>query len=54
MLPSNLPHIGIVVEKTDPDSGNTLIVHNIGRGPEIQDMLFNYKITGHYRYVPKK
>ncbi len=54
MLPGNLPHIGIVVAKTDPDSGNPLIVHNIGRGPEIQDMLFHYEITGHYRYVPKK
>ncbi len=54
MLPGNLPHIGIVVEKIDPKSGNPLIVHNIGRGPEIQDMLFNYEITGHYRYVPTK
>ena len=29
-----------------------MIVHNIGYGPEIDDMLFDYKITGHYRYVP--
>ncbi len=52
MLPGNLPHIGIVVDKVDPSSGNPLIVHNIGRGPQTQDMLFDYKITGHYRYVP--
>jgi uncharacterized protein YijF (DUF1287 family) len=25
-------------------------VHNIGRGPEVEDMLFSYPITGHYRY----
>jgi uncharacterized protein len=44
----SLPHIGIV---TDKKAGNNpLIVHNIGRGPEIENMLFNYKITGHYRY----
>ncbi len=54
MLPGNLPHIGIVIDKIDPASGNPLIVHNIGRGPEIQDMLFSYEITGHYRYVPPK
>jgi len=27
-----------------------LIVHNIGAGPQLEDMLFDYKITGHYRY----
>jgi uncharacterized protein YijF (DUF1287 family) len=25
-------------------------VHNIGRGPQLEDMLFSYPITGHYRY----
>jgi uncharacterized protein len=25
-------------------------VHNIGRGPEVEDMLFAYPITGVYRY----
>ncbi|WP_428848489.1 DUF1287 domain-containing protein [Shewanella submarina] len=30
-----------------------LTVHNIGRGPVLEDMLFNYPITGHYRYQPK-
>ncbi len=54
VLPGNLPHIGIVVDKMDPDSGNPLIVHNIGRGPKMQDMLFNFEITGHFRYVPTK
>ncbi len=54
MLPGNLPHIGIVIDKSEPESGNPLIVHNIGRGPEVSDMLFSYKITGHYRYLPAK
>ena len=54
MLPENLPHIGIVTEMINPATGNPMIVHNIGNGPELEDMLFDYKITGHYKYVPKK
>ncbi|MDN3488256.1 MULTISPECIES: DUF1287 domain-containing protein [unclassified Pseudoalteromonas] len=52
MLPGNLPHIGMVVNEIEQGSGNPLIVHNIGRGPEMSDMLFAYTITGHYRFVP--
>jgi hypothetical protein len=49
MLPRNLPHIGMVIgERTS--SGTPLVVHNIGRGPEVEDILFAYTITGHYRY----
>jgi len=54
MLPGNLPHIGIVINIKNEPSGNPLIVHNIGSGPEVSDMLFNYEITGHYRYEPLK
>jgi len=54
MLPGNLPHIGIVTDSIHSESGNPMIVHNIGRGPELEDMLFKFKITGHYKYVPKK
>lgn len=52
MLPGNLPHIGIVTDIKSPETGVRLIAHNIGRGPELEDMLFKYKITGHYRYLP--
>jgi len=52
MLPGNLPHVGMLTDRISQQTGNPLIVHNIGRGPEIQDMLFDYKITGHYRFVP--
>lgn len=51
MLPGNLPHIGIVSDKKTT-AGVPLIVHNIGRGPELSDVLFNYEISGHYRYQP--
>lgn len=48
-VPPNLPHIGIVTGNKAP-SGAPYIVHNIGRGPKVEDMLFMYPITGHYRY----
>ena len=51
MIPGNLPHIGIVVDRRSADGLRPLIVHNIGAGPRIEDGLFDYPITGHYRYV---
>lgn len=45
----SLPHIGIVTDKKSA-SGNPLIMHNIGYGQVTEDMLFDYTITGHYRY----
>jgi uncharacterized protein YijF (DUF1287 family) len=54
MLPGNLPHIGIVSDRRSDDGARPLIVHNIGRGPEVEDMLFAYTITGHYRYRPRR
>lgn len=49
-LGGNVPHIGILVDQKSPQTGRYLIVHNIGRGPKMEDVLFNWKITGHYRY----
>ncbi len=51
MLPGNFLHIGIVIDEMSLDGKRRLIAHNIGSGPKINDMLFDYKITGHYRYV---
>ena len=40
-------HIGMVSEKK---SGSApWIIHNIGRGAEEQDILFQYQVIGHYR-----
>jgi len=50
MLPGNLPHIGLVTDRRSPTSRSPLVVHNIGRGPELEDVLFAYPISGHYRY----
>jgi uncharacterized protein len=49
-LGGNVPHIGIVVNRKSARTGRYLIVHNIGSGPQMEDVLFNWKITGHYRY----
>lgn len=49
-LGGGVPHIGIIVDKKSPTSRNYMIVHNIGRGPQMEDVLFDWKITGHYRY----
>jgi uncharacterized protein len=50
MLPGNLPHIGIVTGRHAANGERPLIVHNIGAGPKLEDVLFAYPITGHYRY----
>lgn len=50
MLPGNLPHIGVVTHRRSPTSRSPLVVHNIGRGPQLEDVLFAYPVTGHYRY----
>jgi uncharacterized protein YijF (DUF1287 family) len=50
MLPGNLPHIGLVTDVASAGSAGPLIAHNIGNGPELEDMLFRFPITGHYRY----
>jgi len=52
-LPDGRPHIGLVTEQRTGDGARPLVLHNIGWGPHIEDMLFGLKITGHYRYEPK-
>lgn len=53
LLPGNLTHIGIVVNRKSADGKRYLIVHNIGGGQVIEDCLFKFTITGHYQY-PKQ
>lgn len=48
-----MPHIGIVTDQVSKDRQRPLIVHNIGKGPKLEDVLFTMKITGHYRYQPR-
>ena len=48
-LGGGVPHIGLVVDRKGAE-GRWMIVHNIGQGPRMEDVLFRWTITGHYRY----
>jgi uncharacterized protein YijF (DUF1287 family) len=50
-LGGSITHIGIVVKQKSQLTGRYLIVHNIGAGPQMEDVLFGWKIIGHYRYT---
>lgn len=50
MLPGNLPHIGVVSSARTRLAGRPMIVHNIGNGAQHEDVLFAWKVTGHYRW----
>ncbi|HKO44588.1 MAG TPA: DUF1287 domain-containing protein [Pyrinomonadaceae bacterium] len=49
-LGNKVDHIGIVVNVWAEQSERYLIVHNIGSGARMEDVLLNWEITGHYRY----
>ncbi len=49
-LGGGITHIGIVSNKKAENGERPLIIHNIGRGQVLEDMLFDFKIIGHYRY----
>jgi uncharacterized protein len=50
VLQNGLTHIGIVSNEASADGKQYKIVHNIGAGQVLEDVLFAYTITGHYRY----
>ena len=50
-LPSGAPHIGLVADRQR--DGRPLIVHNVGSGARVEDVLFDYEVTGHYLYDPE-
>lgn len=47
-LGKGLMHIGIVSDKQAAD-GTPLIIHNIGRGTQEENILHQFRITGHFR-----
>ncbi|MFU8905984.1 DUF1287 domain-containing protein [Proteus sp. DFP240708] len=49
-LDNGRPHIGIVVNKKSRDNQRYLVMHNIGFGQVAEDVLFSWKITGHFTY----
>lgn len=48
-VPPHLPHIMIVSDRKSVE-GVPLVIHNIGRGAQEEDVLFTYPLTGHYRW----
>ena len=51
-LAGRLPHIGIVSDRKAAD-GTPLIIHNVGAGPSEDNVLFLYKMNGHFRFIPQ-
>ena len=48
-LSNGIDHIGIVTNMLSNSEGRYLMVHNIGVGTRIEDVLFAWTIKGHYR-----
>jgi hypothetical protein len=49
-LGGGVDHVGMVTNVWYKPSQRYLIVHNIGAGTRMEDVLVAWKITGHYRY----
>lgn len=49
-LGGGVTHIGMVVDRKPLLHDRYEVLHNIGQGPRIEDVLFEWKITGHFRY----
>lgn len=49
-LGNGLTHIGLMTNRLTDDGARLQVVHNIGSGARVEDILFAWKIIGHYRY----
>jgi uncharacterized protein YijF (DUF1287 family) len=49
-LSDGVEHIGILTNLSSEADQHYLIVHNIGAGARVEDVLLAWKIIGHYRY----
>lgn len=49
-LGGGVDHIGMVTNVWFDAASRYLVVHNIGRGARVENVLFAWRITGHYRY----
>ena len=51
LVPPHLPHIMLVSDTPSPDDPHRFqVIHNIGAGARMEDRLFDFEITGHFRY----
>lgn len=51
-LPGGQPHIGIVSDRMNAAGTRPLVVHNIGAGARVEDILFTFRRVGHFRVPP--
>lgn len=49
-LDNGLAHIGIISDKKSLFDSRPLVIHNIGQGTQEEDVLFSWRIVGHYRW----
>src|SRR5688572_10726829 len=49
-LTNGIDHIGIVTNMSANSGDRLMIVHNIGAGTRIEDVIFAWTIKGHYRF----
>ncbi len=49
-LKGAMNHIGILSNKRSLDGKRYLVIHNIGQGQVLEDILFKFRIIGHYTY----
>ncbi|MBL4616734.1 MAG: DUF1287 domain-containing protein [Robiginitomaculum sp.] len=47
-----LAHIAVVTNKLASDGKTLLVSHNMGSGPRLENVLFAWPMTGHYRFNP--
>ncbi len=53
-LDNGLMHIGMVSKVKAEGSDRYAVVHNIGMGARLEDVLFEWRVIGHYRYFDQK
>jgi uncharacterized protein YijF (DUF1287 family) len=49
LVPPHLPHIMVVSDRLSKE-GRPLVIHNIGAGAKEEDRLFEFELTGHFRW----
>jgi uncharacterized protein YijF (DUF1287 family) len=49
-LSASVTHIGMVSQRVNAKKKCYMVVHNIGSGQNLDDVLFKWPIIGHYRY----
>ncbi|MBC8140713.1 MAG: DUF1287 domain-containing protein [Armatimonadetes bacterium] len=52
-LPNGRDHIGVASDTLVAGTRRRAVIHNIGQGTREEDVLFAWKITGHYRYFKR-